>query len=136
MFRGARTTFGRFCGEFAPGGIIDECTIEQRELAQRPPTNDSNEGGLGSYVVCQRFRPATTLHSYNGITMFQRNETQKFVDCMFRPEDHVYVMRAARDMDRNGLERKRKAAQVAFDQQLVDAKREKTREKQQRVTED
>jgi hypothetical protein len=40
-----------FTSEFAPGGLIDEATAEERELAWMPATNDENEGALGSFRV-------------------------------------------------------------------------------------
>jgi len=30
----------RFISEFAPGGLIDEATVEEKELAWMPTTND------------------------------------------------------------------------------------------------
>ena len=44
-------TWKRFISEFAPGGLIDEATAEEKELAWMPPTNDINEGAVGSFCV-------------------------------------------------------------------------------------
>jgi len=49
FFQGAAETWIRFTSEFAPGGLIDEATTEERELAWMPATNDENEGALGSF---------------------------------------------------------------------------------------
>lgn len=51
FFTGASQTWKRFTSEFAPGGLIDEATAEEKDLAWMPPTNDVNEGALGSFHV-------------------------------------------------------------------------------------
>lgn len=60
FFEGALTTWIRFSAEFAPGGLIDQATAEQRELAWMPSTNDTNEGALGAYRVFIRETPRVT----------------------------------------------------------------------------
>jgi hypothetical protein len=49
FFQGALETWKRFTTEFTPGGVIDEATDFQKELACMSATNDVNEGILGSY---------------------------------------------------------------------------------------
>ena len=49
FFEGAAETWKRFTSEFAPGGLIDEATVEERVLAWMPATNDENEGALESF---------------------------------------------------------------------------------------
>ena len=49
FFKGAAETWKRFTSEFAPGGLINEATAEEKELAFMPATNDENEGLLGSF---------------------------------------------------------------------------------------
>lgn len=51
FFNGAAETWERFTSEFAPGGLIDAATAEERDLAWVPPTNDENEGALGSFRI-------------------------------------------------------------------------------------
>jgi hypothetical protein len=51
FLKGALTTWKRFTTEFVPGGLIDEASAEQKDLAWMPATNDVNEGILGSYRV-------------------------------------------------------------------------------------
>jgi hypothetical protein len=48
-FRGALTTWERFTSEFSVQGVIDLATCAEKEKAWMPPTNDVNEGTLGSY---------------------------------------------------------------------------------------
>jgi len=55
--KGAAETWKRFTSEFAPGGLIDEATVEEKDLAWMPPTNDVNEGALGSFWVLMRRQP-------------------------------------------------------------------------------
>ncbi|KAF8815542.1 hypothetical protein BYT27DRAFT_7225035 [Phlegmacium glaucopus] len=60
FFKGASETWKRFTSEFAPGGLIDEATVEERELAWMPATNDVNEGALGSFRVLLHRQPQLT----------------------------------------------------------------------------
>ncbi|KAE9404035.1 hypothetical protein BT96DRAFT_989762 [Gymnopus androsaceus JB14] len=49
FFRGSLSTWTRFSSEFAPAGLIDLATAEEKYLAWMPATNDVNEGLLGCY---------------------------------------------------------------------------------------
>ncbi|KAF8800549.1 hypothetical protein BYT27DRAFT_7245559 [Phlegmacium glaucopus] len=77
---GALVTWKHFTSEFAPGGLIDEATQEERELAWMPSTNDINEGALGSFHVLMRRQPQLTLLQYNAQTMFFWNNTGAFMN--------------------------------------------------------
>ena len=46
FFTGAANTWERFISEFAEGGLIDEATTEEKDLAWLPAVNDENEGAL------------------------------------------------------------------------------------------
>jgi len=65
FLKGASATWDRFTSEFVPGGIIDEATDLEKDLAWMPATNDLNEGALGSYRVFMCYKPRTTLHKFN-----------------------------------------------------------------------
>ncbi|KAF8804783.1 hypothetical protein BYT27DRAFT_7106262 [Phlegmacium glaucopus] len=67
---GALETWKQFTSEFAPGGLIDEATVEENELAWMPATNDVNEGALGSFWVLMRRQPQLTLLGHNALTMY------------------------------------------------------------------
>ncbi|RXW22038.1 hypothetical protein EST38_g3818 [Candolleomyces aberdarensis] len=54
FFQGAITTWVRFSSEFAPGGTIDKMTLEERDLAWMPATNDVNEGALALLPLAKR----------------------------------------------------------------------------------
>ncbi|KAJ7248128.1 hypothetical protein B0H12DRAFT_1000452, partial [Mycena haematopus] len=114
FFRGALVTFTRFSMEFAPGGLIDTCSATERQAAWMPPTNNANEGGLGSYRVCVRGKPSLTLHQYNALAMFRQNGTQDFMDAVLTAEDHAYIMREARRIDVSGEEAKMRQKIVDF----------------------
>ncbi len=105
FFEGAAETWIRFTSEFAPGGLIDEATAEERELAWMPATNDENEGALGSFRVLMRQQPQLTLLNHNALAMYFRNNTQAFMAAKFtEEEDFHYLHRLAREA--NGEERK------------------------------
>ncbi|KAF8799088.1 hypothetical protein BYT27DRAFT_7227978 [Phlegmacium glaucopus] len=51
FFKGAAETWERFTSEFAPGGLIDEATTEEKELAWMPATNDVNEAFMAAKIT-------------------------------------------------------------------------------------
>jgi hypothetical protein len=48
FFVGALETWERFCSEFNDGGMILELSVAEKERVWIQPTNDHNEGALGS----------------------------------------------------------------------------------------
>jgi len=123
FFKGAAETWKRFTSEFSPGGLIDEATVAEKDLAWMPPTNDINEGALGSFRVLMRQQPQLTLLQFNAQAMFCHNETQIFMEKQFQPEDYKFVRKMARQADSQKLELKRKQKLV----QHTQAKNEKKR---------
>ena len=97
--KGAHETWKRFTSEYTPGGLIDEATQEEKDLAWMPSTNDVNEGALGQFRVMIRRQPQLTLLQYNARTMFARNNTAAFMDEMFTEDTHKYVRELARQKD-------------------------------------
>ena len=89
FFKGALITFERFTSEFAPGSPIDLASATEKELAWMPPTNDVNEGALGSYRIYIRKKPTITVQQYNALTMFNFNYTEEWMDKEFTAEDLV-----------------------------------------------
>ena len=113
FFKGATETWERFTSEFAPGGLIDEATAEERELAWLPAANDENEGFLGSFRHLMHYQPQLTLLSFNSLTMFFRNNTQAFMAAKFtEEEDYHYIHKLAQEA--NGEEKKRRKELVDF----------------------
>jgi len=136
FFRGALVTWKRFTAEFHEGGLIDEATAEEKEHAWMPPTNDVNEGALGSLRSHLRKKPNTTIHQYNALAMFKFNNTANFVHHVFIAEDHAYVRQQARIKDTSHLERSRKAKLVAHKDQEIEERREKMTKKMQQKTQE
>ena len=113
FFKGAAETWERFTSEFAPGGLIDEATAEERDLAWIPAANDENEGLLGSFRHLMNYQPQLTLLSFNSLSMFFRNNTQAFIAAKFtEEEDYRYIHKLAREA--NGEEKKRRKELVDF----------------------
>ncbi|KAF6743568.1 hypothetical protein DFP72DRAFT_1020212 [Ephemerocybe angulata] len=135
FFQGGSTTWIRFSSEFAPGGTIDKLSLEERDLAWMPATNDVNEGALGAYRVYMRNKPSTTLLSYNAQAVCQKNDTLAFMSTMLTEEDYTYIRRVARGLDESGMERERKKSQAAFENRVAEMKREKLAEAQRKLQE-
>jgi hypothetical protein len=106
FFGGALTTWERFTSEFAPGSPIDLASAEDKEKAWMPPTNDVNEGALGSYRLYIRKKPTTTIEQYNALAMFNFNNTEAFMEKNFTEEDHRYVREEGRAAEHNKTEQK------------------------------
>jgi hypothetical protein len=130
---GADETWTRFTSEFAPGGLIDAATTEERDLAWMPATNDENEGALGSFRKLIRQQPQLTMQAYNGLTMFFRNNTQLFMEAKFTTEeDYKFLHKLARETG-SGEQAWRKAGVDHRDdkQHRLIEKREKKKKKVQ-----
>ena len=130
FFGGAFETWKRFTSEFAPGGLIDEATAEEKALAWMPATNDVNEGALGSFCVLMQHQPQLTLLQYNAQAMFYHNNTQAFMEKNFQDEDYKFIHKMVRES--RGEERKRREELVQHAEAKVakkadDAKKRKAR---------
>jgi len=139
FFDAALVTWGRFTSEFAPGGVIDEATIVERELAWMPATNDENEGSLGSFRLMMRRLPSLTLLDHNALAMFFRNNTRAFMETKFtEPADHQHLRMLAREA--KGEEKQRRKELVDYrekhqaEKTARKAKREQmTKERDERI---
>ena len=131
FFKGTAETWKRFTSEFAPGGLIDAATAEERELVQMPATNDKNEDALGSFRHLMWNQPQLTLLNHNVLAMFFRNNTQAFMAAKFtEPADYQFLRQLARDA--SGDERQRHKELVEFhdkQQQKKTAQKEKRAQK-------
>ncbi|TFK17573.1 hypothetical protein FA15DRAFT_710670 [Coprinopsis marcescibilis] len=81
--QGAAATWSRFTSKFAPGGLIDEATQEERDLAWMAPTNDVNEGALGAFRLMMHKQPQLSLLGYNSQAMYFHNDTAAFIKLLF-----------------------------------------------------
>ncbi|KAI4517349.1 hypothetical protein K525DRAFT_211091 [Schizophyllum commune Loenen D] len=125
FLKGARVTWLRFSSEYAPGGIIDGLSADERSHVFLNATNDRNEGALGSWCVWSRTHPTSSMHAHNSLAMFMRNRTQQFIDDFCNDDDDVWAMREARRYDESGVERKRRAEQAEFELRTVEMKRQR-----------
>ncbi|KAF8804592.1 hypothetical protein BYT27DRAFT_7259078 [Phlegmacium glaucopus] len=136
FFRGSLPTWTRFSAEFAPGGLIDEATAEEKHLSWMPATNDTNEGALGAHRVTIQNKPSMTLHQYNALAMFRHNDTQEFMDAVYVEADHKFIMREACRIDASGLEGKRRKQLVDFRVKVAQIRKGKEDARKQKVVED
>jgi len=136
FFRGSLPTWTRFSAEFAPGGLIDEASAEEKHWAWMPSTNDANEGALGAYRVIIRNKPSMTLHQYNALAMFRHNDTQDYMDAVFVAADHKFIMREARRIDASGLEKKRRQNLVDYRLEVAHIRKDKEDAKKQKAIDD
>lgn len=104
FLEGAAETWKCFTSEFAPGGLIDEATAEEKDLAWMPATNDENESSLGTLWQLMNKQPQLTLLSHNALTVFFCNNTQAFMAAKFtEKEDFEYLHKLGRGTE--GIER-------------------------------
>ena len=130
FFQGAADTWKRFTSEFAPGGLIDEATTEERHLAWMPATNDENEGALGSFRQLMRRQPQLTLLNHNALAMFYRNNTQAFMAAKFtEPEDYQYLRKLARECQGEEKERRKEIIEFRDKHQAEKIARKEKRER-------
>ena len=106
FFGGAMITWECFTTEFASGSPVDLASAEDKERAWMPPTNDVNEGALGSFRLYIQKKPTTTIEQYNALAMFNFNNTEAFMEKHFTAEDHRFICEEARSREYNKTEKK------------------------------
>ena len=79
--------------------MLDEATVEEKEMAWMPGTNDVNEGTLGSFRSLMRRHPCLSLLQYNAQAMYFHNNTAAFMSRFFKDEDYKYIHKLARAAD-------------------------------------
>ena len=70
-------------------------SAEDWKKAWIPPTNDVNEGALGSYRVFIRKKPKTSMHMYNAIAQYSWNQTEAFMQQHFTEAEHAFIQHEA-----------------------------------------
>jgi hypothetical protein len=134
FLKGAAQTWVRFTSEFAPGGLIDEATIEEKLLAWMPATNDENEGALGLFRLLMRRQPHLSLLSHNAMAMFFRNNTEAFMAAKFtEKEDFQYLHMLGRESQK--AEKMRRKEIIEFRDQRQAARRAAKELRQQKSKE-
>ena len=129
FFEGALVSWQRFTVEFEEGGLVLGLSPSERDEAWRPPTNDLNEGALGSLRSQLRQKPNMTILQFNALKKFKFNQTSSFVKRKFLPEDYVFVHKIACNLGTSDLERACKAELIAFRDRQVVERREKQKQK-------
>ncbi|QRW24409.1 hypothetical protein RhiXN_11321 [Rhizoctonia solani] len=111
--QGALNTWARCSDRFAPSGPITLLKSEQYENEFLPPTNDSNEGTLGTWRVWARRFPSPALHKFNAILINRANQTEAYIDQNFTLEQHNWIRAEARRIELSKPEQTRKSQIVA-----------------------
>ncbi|KAK2459568.1 hypothetical protein APHAL10511_008415 [Amanita phalloides] len=124
FFRGAAKGWKCFSSEFAPGGLIDEATVVEKDMAWLPTTNDVNEGALGSLQL--------TGLQYNAQAMFHHNETQAFMEAKFTvPENFKIMHQEAWKL--KGVDKQREFETIQFAEEKIARKQKAAQEQQEKV---
>ncbi|KDQ12824.1 hypothetical protein BOTBODRAFT_176235 [Botryobasidium botryosum FD-172 SS1] len=121
---GAQETWGRFTEEYEEGGAIASASPPQRELAFMMPTNDHNEGALGSMRVFSRRAPSMTINQHNARAVYRKNNTAAFIRACLGKEDRKYLKRMARERDTSKRPAKCCKIQVALNIQTQKSRNE------------
>ena len=96
-----------------------------------PPTNDANEGALGSFHVLMHNQPQLTVLHYNAQRMFEQNDTQAFMhEKLTKAEDLKFIHREAQALQLEKKDKKRKEAIIVFHEKKIAEKEEATKRKQ------
>ncbi|KZP26119.1 hypothetical protein FIBSPDRAFT_918251 [Athelia psychrophila] len=125
FFEGAAETWLRFITEYGPDSRIASASAAERQRAYLPPTNDVNEGALGTMRIASRHAPNSTLESQNARTMYRKNNTGAFISKCLSPADQAYLRHKAREMDSSGAARKRRTEQAEYDDADASQKRKR-----------
>jgi hypothetical protein len=131
---GALKTWKRLATEFEGGKILG-LSASEKDKAWCPPTNDVNEGALGSLHSHMCKKPNTTILQFNALKKFKFNQTAAFINREFLPKDFTFVHKVACDLDAKHLERECKAELIAYKDKQVAERREKQMQKAKKQAE-
>lgn len=135
FFNGALATWERFTAEFEEGSSVYDLSPSEKDLALHPPTNDVNEGALGSLCSQHHKKPNMTILHFNALKKFKFDQTAAFVKQQLLPEDYIFVHKMACSMDAKHLERKCKAELIAFKDKQIATRKEKVQERAEKQAE-
>ncbi|KAI0683197.1 hypothetical protein C8T65DRAFT_784880 [Cerioporus squamosus] len=135
FFTGALMTWERFTAEFAGDSVIATLSSTERETAWMRATNDDNEGALGHVRVRVRRAPRETKHQYNARQKGKVNDVAEYSKRKADKETHAFVRKRARILDSSGLEKQQKAVIAAADKAVVQGKRDKDQEREEKAKE-
>jgi len=135
FFTSAVETWKRFTEEFKPGGIISSLTPEAKDDAFMEPTNDINEGALGSMRKAFHHYPNMTLDTFNAWTMVKRNKTVPYMVSKFTSSDRKKICGLGRKQDSSKRESKRHCELAKSEQFEVDKNRKQDQDKEVKLQE-
>ena len=87
----------------------DQEYVHEMILAFMPPTNDVNEGILGTWRVWHRRFPQLTQDRFNAIVMVRRNGTEDWMEQNLMDRDDAFLRCEAQRIGRTGREAKHRA---------------------------
>jgi hypothetical protein len=123
FLQGALEGWQNFTTEFLPGGYIAESSPSERCGVFINPTNDCNEGALGTYRVTMRHAPNMTLLSHNGRQLYRKNQTGSWSRSRLTSSDYRYIRKLARRINESGRRRRERLRQAEYDQELSGRKK-------------
>ncbi|RPD55279.1 hypothetical protein L226DRAFT_470707 [Lentinus tigrinus ALCF2SS1-7] len=124
--KGGLETWERFTTEFAPGAPA--LSAKARGKAWMKPTNDDNEGGLGTRRVRKRICPSMSEHQHNAREMGKVNNTLAYMKD-FTEAELGFTRTEGRRLGASCLEKRRHEEIVQDDEEQVNRKRQKDEEK-------
>ncbi|CAE6442660.1 unnamed protein product [Rhizoctonia solani] len=117
---GSLKTWIRFTDEFLPGGALSSMSTEQANKAFMPPTNDANEGALGTWRVWTRRFPRLTQYRFNAIMMNQQNHTEEYIEKNMTTKQLTWMRAEAQEINSSNQEATRMAGLVAASKLAAD----------------
>ncbi|KAI0070925.1 hypothetical protein K474DRAFT_1701902 [Panus rudis PR-1116 ss-1] len=131
---GALETWRRFCSEFDANGQIARMSPAEREKIAICATNDANESQLGRKRVLQRRAPNKTELTHNAEVMYATNGTADFIESHLNtPSGQAFLRKAGRALDESGHQSKVRKRLVQHDKEVVEGKRKKDAENQEKA---
>ena len=94
-----------------------------------PAANDVNDRILESLCQLMQLHPKITLHMFNAQAMYQRNNTQPFMNKHFDEDDYKFLMKMCCELDASGVEKRRQKKVMA----CAIAKTKQRREKREKA---
>ncbi|EIN03257.1 hypothetical protein PUNSTDRAFT_139722 [Punctularia strigosozonata HHB-11173 SS5] len=125
FLEGALDKWLTFTAEFAADGVIAPASSHQKALAFMDPTNDRNEGGLGTMRRAFARSSNITLSMHNSIEMYSKNNTEHYIRTDLSNDDRSWLRKAARTEDASGLAKRQRAEHVEATERQAAAGREK-----------
>ncbi|PBK79975.1 hypothetical protein ARMGADRAFT_977390, partial [Armillaria gallica] len=137
FFRGALEKWRSFTTEFADDGLIASMTESERRAAWIPSTNDANEGVFGDYRTTLRRAPNMSLQQHNARKMYKHNKTEQFEKGagVLTPKMKAFVSAEARRRDSSKQARRERDTLVQHDEDVVERKRRRDVERQEKADE-